>query len=355
MMMNLLQSSAALALCLQAGALCLSAQTSTFSITNLGVLGGSSGGPSCAMGINAFGQVVGSSSVAGSTAMHPFLYTKGLMTDLGTLGGSYSTARAINALGQVVGYSSTSADPFHPRYHGFLHFRGTMTDLGASAPPLMPESYAQDINNLGQIVGTFGTWDSSPYVQHAFLYSAGQWTDLGTIGGDSSTADAINDVGQIVGASSISNIAPYGHAFLYWRGHMTDLGTLGGSASRAFGINIRGQIVGQAATAADAAYHAFLYWRERITDLGTLGGTSSVASGINDFGEIVGTSAIAGGAYHAFLYSDGRMMDLNSMIDADSGWTLEQALAINNLGQIVGCGYHNNQGLAFLLKPESRP
>ncbi len=35
---------------------------------------------------------------------HAFLYSGGVMSDLGTLGGSYSGAYAINDSGQVVGY-----------------------------------------------------------------------------------------------------------------------------------------------------------------------------------------------------------------------------------------------------------
>ena len=57
---------------------------------------------------------------------------------------------------------------------------------------------------------------------------------------------------------------------------------------------------------------------------------------------------------HAFLYSNGTMTDLNALIP--SGWTLEQANAINDAGQIVGYGY-NPQGQqdAFLLTPVPEP
>ena len=48
------------------------------------------------------------------------------MQDLGTLGGSYSRAYAINKTGQVVGGSLTSSEEMHP----FLYSKGTMKDLG---------------------------------------------------------------------------------------------------------------------------------------------------------------------------------------------------------------------------------
>ena len=47
------------------------------------------------------------------------------------------------------------------------------------------------------------------------------------------------------------------HAFLYSNGQMTDLGTLGGSQSCGYGINASGQITGYSNTG--TAEHAFLY------------------------------------------------------------------------------------------------
>ena len=57
-----------------------------------------------------------------------------------------------------------------------------------------------------------------------------------------SWAVAINDRGQVVGSSDTA--AGDLHAFLYSDGAMTDLGTLGGTNSWASGINDRGQVVG---------------------------------------------------------------------------------------------------------------
>ena len=137
-------------------------------------------------------------------------------------------------------------------------------------------------------------------------------TDLGTLGGSTSEARAINDSGQIVGYSYITGDSAY-HVFLYSRGHMLDLGTLGGSDSFAYGINNSGQIVGHSTYTGNSAYHAFLYSGGSMLDLGTLGGFYSAADGINNRGQIVGSANITGNsAYHAFLYSGGHMLDLGT-------------------------------------------
>src|SRR5262249_48122237 len=56
----------------------------------------------------------------------------------------------------------------------------------------------------------------------------------------------------------------------------------------------------------------------------------------------------------AFLWSDNTMIDLNTLLPEDSGWTLTKAAGINANGQIVGQGDHAGFSpfRAFLLSPE---
>jgi len=63
-------------------------------------------------------------------------------------------------------------------------------------------------------------------VDHAFLYSNGSMRYLGTLGGDTSDGLGVNDAGQVVGFSYITNDTAY-HAFLYSNGTMQDIGTMG--------------------------------------------------------------------------------------------------------------------------------
>jgi probable HAF family extracellular repeat protein len=133
---------------------------------------------------------------------------------------------------------------------------------------------------------------------------------------------------------------------LYRNGVMTDLGAGGfmGPWSHANAINDHDQVVGMLGVdfpdAGGELYPtlAFLY-RDGV--LGTLGGfgpnLSSWAGDINNLGQIVGGGYFgAAGTSHAFLYENGSMLDLNSLIDPGTGWVIEDATAINDLGQIAG-------------------
>jgi len=88
----------------------------------------------------------------------------------------------------------------------------------------------------------------------------------------------------------------------------------------------------------DANFHAFRWAKEAgIEDLGTLtGDANSVAAGINDTGEIVGTSLDANFDPHPYIWQNGVMTGLNSLIPANSPLSLLLACSINSSGEIVG-------------------
>ena len=323
------------------------AAATDFTILEVGTLGGPYHE---ARAINKLGQVVGRSYTA-SGVEHAFLWQNGTITDLGTLGGSYSHATGINDAGQVVGFSMTPGDPFR---HAFLWQNGTMIDLGTLGDSLI-DTRATGINNVGQVVGHAGSVIvGGP--QRAFLWQNGTMTDLGTLGGTSSGALAINDFGQVVGASNTAGDTG-GHAFLWQDGTMTDLGTLGGDHSEALDINNLGQVVG-VSTTADGSHHAFLWQNGTMINLG-VAGTISRAWGINDAGQVVGGICQVifdefgfevGAVCRAFLWTSSEgMLALDSLIPPDSGWEQLGALDINEAGEIVGSGLFRGESRAFML------
>src|SRR5437870_351738 len=73
------------------------------------------------------------------------------VVDLGTLGGSFSDAFGVNNRGEVVGFSTVSGDV---SLHAFLWQNGLLTDLGILGPPdALPSSIAVAINDAGEVVG----------------------------------------------------------------------------------------------------------------------------------------------------------------------------------------------------------
>jgi probable HAF family extracellular repeat protein len=208
--------------------------------------------------------------------------------------------------------------------------------------------FAEGINNLGQIVG-FGSNCGQPSPNIAWLFQNGNLTTLPTLGGISSAAFGINDLGQVVGNSALDANANIVHAFVWQLGTgMRDLGVLaGGQFSEAVAINKSGVAVGvstfNGGTFATGDRHAVAFQNGRVIDLtpGLPAGFGSFATAINSSGQIVGSSL-----NHAFIWVNGVGTDLNTLIPPGTGITLSEADGINDKGQIAAtanCGRHCSQ------------
>src|SRR5262249_39210206 len=108
---------------------------------------------------------------------------------------------------------------------------------------------------------------------------------------------------------------------------MQDLGTLGGCFSRADAINDVGQVIGESTTDCNAASaHPFLWTKaDGMKDLGTSPGLLGGLTGVNIFGNVVGAfcSEPCSGTQHAFIWTKRTdWLDLNNLIQANSGWEL---------------------------------
>ena len=141
--------------------------------------------------------------------------------------------------------------------------------------------------------------------------------------------------------------------------------TLGGDYARGLGINASGQVTGYSnLTAGGSNTHGFLTGPngEGVIDLGTFAGDdTSIGRAINDKGQITGISySSATGNGIAFLYSNGKLQDLNSMInpaDLPANIRLVDGWAISNNGLILAEGANPSATFSesFLLTPNPVP
>lgn len=239
------------------------------------------------------------------------------------------------------------------------------------------QSYAEAVaaNDSGTIIGNYqnsGTIGSLPLVWTAPGYAQSTLPGLQCDNCNPTmvTANAINDAGLIVGSSSYATSNTDGtsatngtHAVEWLNGTITDLSGLQGGDSAAYAVNSSGDIAGGSRTSQTdgAPTHAVLFHEGAITDLGTLAGDlDSTASSINDGGQIVGVSSDAADTQRAFLYQNGQMYDLNSLIDPSSALagvvSFQEAVSISANGWIAANGTDSRDPgwtRTFLLIPST--
>ena len=368
-------------------------------VEDLGALPPSDDNCSNALWVNDHGEVVGNSEDGQIDPFFGFkrgravLWKDGHITDLGTLGGFEAAAFAINNREQIAGDSTTAiTDPycsffgltFGAQLHAFVWQRGQMEDLGtlggncSSVGFATADAAGYPINQRGQIVGISTTSSIANLVTGIppwapFLWEEGKgMTDLGTLGGVFGGAQGINNRGQVIGQSSIAsdpgacNGFPDNgdlncHAFLWEQGTLTDLTTtsIGGNPNFVTAINDAGDIVGFGAFS-NAPSDALLWRNSVATDLGHLTDCYSSAQTVNSNGQVVGfTNSCDGSIYRAFLWEQGSMVDLETLIPSGSSLQLAIAAEINDRGEISGIGVPPGvslanfvtEGHAFLLIP----
>ena len=287
-------------------------------IIDLGTL--DSGTESLGIYVNDAGQVIGFSTINTNPdpvgffgfPTHTFIWQKGEKLDIGTLGGAnaFPGASCSNQPKDLVVGGSTTTTMVNPGTglpdaDPFLWHKGKMIDLGTLGGT---NGFAQCANHRHQVIGMSSlavnpaACNSGSPGCHAFFWEDGVIKDLGTLGGDNSEAIWLNERGDVAGSADLAG--PTGnqtHDAVLWRdGKIHDLGTVPGDpCSRGRGINSRGQVVGGSSDCHNFL-HAFV-WEEDgpMQDLNTLiqSGTGyqlTNAFNINDRGEILAKAAPLG-------------------------------------------------------------
>ncbi|PYL96538.1 MAG: hypothetical protein DME27_09530, partial [Verrucomicrobia bacterium] len=224
--------------------------------------------------------------------------------------------------------------------------------LGQSSEYIVTELTGEDaaqvpskLNNLGDIVGrNAGSGEGAP---RATLWSHSHHSKakhLGVFpGGDYSSANAINDAGEVVGASNTGTaILPF-----VWsdKGGLQRVPLLAGdNCGEAVAINKHGHVVSN--SSGPTGCRAVLWTRTTgARDLGTLpGGSYSRAHDLNDSDEVAGVAASPAGDHAVLWTKSGDARGLGTL----PGDLTSEAMAINNAGDVVGYSKGPSGMRAFL-------
>jgi probable HAF family extracellular repeat protein len=280
---------------------------------------------------------------------HAYVRSNGVESAIGSDGFTTSWGFDANDAGQAVGFLTNTFPGYKDGDRGFLYNAGTLTVL-----PFLPGTgytQANSINNAGTIVGV------SAFKAYQTTIGAANLTPLPTPSGSdgSGEANVVNTVGEIAGWAGVAGVRTPAR----WSagGATATLLPLpaGALSAEATLLNDSGVIAGQASFGG-VVHHAFFYDAGGLPiDMGTLPGhiTSEVYD-INSSRQAVGGSRATGFAT-PFLYDNGTMVDLNTLLLPNSGWVLRSALAIDDAGVITGTGTFHFASSGFKLTPINVP
>src|SRR5271165_2929235 len=227
------------------------------------------------------------------------------------------------------------------------HAQGTDTSQKADNP-----SARYRVFNLGTLGGTSSSANTINNLGWAMGIANLTGNTAGLISGIAETA-TLNPLGESWSCSAFFPTAPTFHnclGFVWQWGVMTPLPTLGGYNGYAAGMNNRGQVAGWAEnTVHDPTcvapqvlqFEPVVYGpgRGKIQQLPTFpGDPDGAATDINDQGQVVGISGtcfVAVGSFsaaHALLWQNGNVTNLGSL----GGVAWNTPVAINNRSVVVG-------------------
>jgi probable HAF family extracellular repeat protein len=248
-----------------------------------------------------------------------------------------ATARggSINGKGQVAFNEEVSRDVIRAKFYDGKHVR----DIGTLGGP---SATASALNDLGQVTGS-STVNADGSVTHAYRWSqATGMVDLSRKGQGNSHGTDINNKGQVTGGAVFNAANPHlSHGF-FWTPHtgMLDIGAFAPNlTSSPTAMNDAGMVTGYAESGTGGPRSTIVFrWSlaAGFHGIGTLPSEFTTSSDINAAGHIVGQTPFTPGSItHAFLWTQhGGLLDLGTGSHRDSA-----ATAINDHDVVVGATF----------------
>jgi probable HAF family extracellular repeat protein len=337
------------------GFLAVPALAQQYNVIDLGLLPNSNPninpGGTTGVAIDNAGEATGLSD---NSVLHGFFWNGTTLSDMDSPSSTQGTiAHGIGPTGTVVG-ETDSGLAFTWTTGGGFNFLAT--------PAGKIDAAAWGINAAGDVAGQ--ATDSSGTILAATVWRAGGANSLLSPAGAFffSVGRGINNSRTVVGnsnddgSSEVATVWNYNSTTDSWTAQ--SIGTLtGGPDSSALAINNAGNVVGESARTPGNGVGAFI-WHPGDTSLTDLDPTDSLgntqANGINSSNDVVGNIGNRG----AFIWdtSDG-IVDLQTLLDPSSDFTLTGAAGINDNGDIIATATDSADGLphAVILQPTPEP
>ena len=293
-----------------------------------------------ATAINSDGEVVGEADT--TEGIHAVVWRAYLLHDLMPLRYLSSRAVAINDDGFVLGVSEMQPNCGHVAC--LWTATGTVGPIWLDRLGITGDG-VRAMNNAGQIAGQMAFDEERPPA--AFLWHCGHVTDLTGRFVDGSTAESVNNFGQVAG--HFTTLRQFDQAFFWSEHRMIDLGF-----GQARAINDHAMIAGL--TYQGGGLPIACVWEDlQRREIPLLPGcVASESLSVNNSAEVCGTMTFADGGHTAFLWKREYVINLNDVIDSALGWNLQEARTINSSGQIAGWGFLEHRHHGYLLTPNDR-
>jgi probable HAF family extracellular repeat protein len=324
-----------------------------YSVTEVGALPGERFYGAIGYSMNALGEVVGLTTLVPQTQYgltgHAFLYRNGRTIDLGALYNPALTTRgkSINLSGEVL--VETIPGELHPS--GAVYKNGHFTPV-TSFPNGGSFHHFAGVNDFGQITGSYTTQSIS---ENGFVIQP-NGTITTIVPGGFVESIGINDLGQIIYTDDLGLVG-----FLLQPG-----GNIVEFSFYTTALNNLGVVTGFGTENTDHSVWAFMQTatgpRTRlivpVSFIPPGGVERTFPTAINDFNTIVGylDGFYSGTPPVPFIYRDGKMYDLNTLISVSAGVQITHPVTINDVGQILVNGLRPGDGYThtFILTPSFR-